>query len=163
MSKIYTEINADRAPWYPQPTHMDIHVANPSSAAFHIYIKIAGVGRNRDRALVFRGWSRLCLHAASLSAGEGASAARDEAMEAEATAAAGKVTARRRAATVAVDVAASRRQEKQEEDGALMLAAGLKRRKDAVDQVLQEQRERRAKMLVRRSDSLALPLLALWL
>ncbi len=50
----------------------------------------------RDRALVFRGWSRLCLHAASLSAAEGASAAatavaraaRAEAKEKEAAAAA---------------------------------------------------------------------------
>ena len=54
----------------------------------------------RDRALIFRGWSRLCVHAASLSSAEGASeaavtavarAARAEAMEKEATAAANAV------------------------------------------------------------------------
>lgn len=134
-----------------------VHVSTPTFAAFYLYIKIAGIGRNRDRALVFRGWSRFCLHAASLSTAEGASAAatataraaRAEAMEAEATAAAEKATARRRASAVSADVASSRGQEKRGEDGTLALAADLERREDAIRQVLQEQRERRARMLVR--------------
>lgn len=37
--------------------------------------QIARACRDRGRALLFRGWSRLCLHAASLSVAEGASAA----------------------------------------------------------------------------------------
>lgn len=58
--------------------------------------KISRLCRERERALIFRGWSRLCLHAASLSAAEGASAsatamaraARAEAVKREAAAAA---------------------------------------------------------------------------
>ncbi|CAN0575478.1 unnamed protein product, partial [Ectocarpus sp. 12 AP-2014] len=70
----------------------------------------------RDRALTFRGWTRLCLHAASLSTAEGASAAataaaraaRAEAMEKEAKAAADKAEAWRRAAAASAEVAEAR-------------------------------------------------------
>ncbi|CAM9421118.1 unnamed protein product [Ectocarpus sp. 13 AM-2016] len=75
-----------------------------------LIIRVCG---QRDRALMFRGWSRLCLHAASLSAAEGAAAAataaaraaRAEAMEKEAKAAADKAEAWRRAAAASVEVA----------------------------------------------------------
>lgn len=60
------------------------------------YGQINRVCIGREKALLFRGWSRLCLHAASLSAVEGAlaaataaaRAARTEAMEKEAATAA---------------------------------------------------------------------------
>ena len=99
---------------------------------------------------MFRGWSRLCLHAASLSAAEGASAAapaaaraaRAEAMETEATAAAEKPEASRRAAAASADVATSKEQAQRE-------VAELARREELIGQVDRQHRERRAKMLVR--------------
>ena len=95
---------------------------------------------------MFRGWSRLCLHAASLSAAEGASAAatataraaRAEAMEMEAVAAVKKAEA----CHASAEAASLREQEKRE-------PAELLRREEAVGQVLREQRKHRAKMLVR--------------
>ncbi|CAN0508164.1 unnamed protein product, partial [Ectocarpus sp. 12 AP-2014] len=76
----------------------------------------------RDRALMFRGWSRLCLHAASLSAAEGAAAAatatarsaRAEAMEKEAKSAADKAEAWRKAAAATVEVAEARERAQRE-------------------------------------------------
>ena len=129
-------------PFVPQPT-----------AALNFAVKIARVGRDGDRALMFRGWSRLCLHAASLSAAEGASAsataaarvARAEAMKTEATAAAEKAKAWKKAAAASADVAASKEQ-------ALREAAELVRGREVMNQVDRQQRECRAKMLVRCSD-----------
>lgn len=123
-----------------------LHSALRISVSFYVYVKITRVGRDRDRTLLFRGWSRLCLNAASLSAAEGASAAaiaaaraaRAETIKMDATAAAKKV----KACHASADVAASREQAKRE-------AVELEGREKAVDQVPQEQRERRAKMLVR--------------
>lgn len=58
-------------------------------------MQIAHVNGNREKRLLFRGWSRICLHASSLSAAEGASvvvaaaarADRAEALERQAAAA----------------------------------------------------------------------------
>ena len=126
-----------------------VRSTTPTSVAFHACLKIARVGRDRDRTQVFRGWSRLCLHAASLSA-EGASAAataparvaRAEAMEMEATAAAEKAEASRRSVAASADLAAIKEQAQPE-------AAELARREESMGQADRQQRERRAKMLVR--------------
>ena len=99
------------------------------------------MGGERDRALIFRGWSRLCLHAASLSAAEGTSAAatamaraaRAEAMEKEAD-----------AARASAEVARAREEAQRETDRRLMLAAKAKSREEDVSWVA-----RRVKTLVR--------------
>ena len=117
-------------------------------------IKIARVGRDRDRTLMFRGWSRLCLHAASISAAEGVSAAataaaraaRAEAMKTETTAAAEKAEAWKRAAAASAEAAASKEQAQRQ-------AVELAQREEAPGQMLRQQREHRAKALVRRSGS----------
>lgn len=121
-------------------------------------VKIARIGRDRYRALVFRGWSRLCLRAASISTAEGAlaaataaaRAARTEVMEKEATAAAEKAMALRSAAVDSADEAVSRGQEKRGEFETLTLTAELGRQEEAISDALQKQRERRARTLVRR-------------
>ena len=126
----------------------------PTSVAFILAAKIARVGRDRDRSLVFRGWNRLCLHAASISAAVGASASataaaratRSEAMEPAATAAADKVEALKRATAASANLAVSREQAQPE-------ATELARRGEAMSQVDRQQQERRAKMLVRRSNA----------
>lgn len=103
---------------------------NPSPVLpYHLSVQIARVCGERDRALIFRGWSRLCLHAASLSAAEGASAAasasaraaRSEAMKKEAEAAA-----------ASVEVAAAREEAQQKADRTLMLVAQSTRREQDV-------------------------------
>ncbi|CAM9336819.1 unnamed protein product, partial [Hapterophycus canaliculatus] len=112
--------------------------------------------RERDRALTFRGWSRLCLHAASLSAAEGASAAacakaraaRTEAMEKEAQAATEKAEAWSRAAAASAEAAAAREQAKRSSVGVPTLAAELKGRESNIAQTVREHRLRRMKMLI---------------
>ena len=129
-----------------------IYFTTPTYATFHIFVQITRVGRDRDRALVFRGWSRLCLHAASLSTAEGGSVAaraaaravRAKAMETEATAAAEKAEAWR----VSADMAASTDQTRGGVTEALPSVAELEGREEAMGQVLREHREHRAKMLV---------------
>lgn len=121
------------------------------------FVQIIRVCRERDKALVFRGWSRLCLHAASLCAAEGASAAacakaraaRTEAMEKEAEAAAEKAEAWRRAAVASAEVAAAREQAKRSSLGVSMLTAELKEREADTAQMAREHQLRRMKMLVR--------------
>ncbi|CAM9154775.1 unnamed protein product, partial [Laminaria digitata] len=113
---------------------------------------IIRIGRDRDRALLFRGWSRLCLHAASLSAAEGASAAataaaraaRAEAMETEATAAAKKAEECR----VSTDMVASTEQAQKGANGASTSVGELDGREEVMGQLLREHREHRAKMLM---------------
>ncbi|CAM9574872.1 unnamed protein product [Pylaiella littoralis] len=119
---------------------------------------ITRVCGERDRALVFRGWSRLCLHAASLSAAEGASAAatavaraaRAEAMEKEAQAAADKAEAWRRAAAASTEVAEAREKAQREAAHGSVLHAELDQTKTEVKQVVREQQLRRMKMLITR-------------
>lgn len=117
----------------------------------------------KDRALLFRAWSRLCLHAASLSAAEGASAsatamaraARAEAMEKEAEAAADKAEAWRRAAAASAEVAAAREKALREASRGSVLTAELQQTKEEMEQVARQQQLRRVKILVRgyHSDS----------
>lgn len=134
---------------HPYATRIENHVSGPTSYLFRLAVKIARIGRDRDRALLFRGWSRLCLHAASLSAPEGVSAAatavaraaRARALELEATAAAGKDQVSRRAAAVSAEVAASKEQAQQ--DG-----TEREQREEAMEQVDRQGQERRAKALV---------------
>ncbi|CBN77476.1 hypothetical protein Esi_0059_0111 [Ectocarpus siliculosus] len=109
----------------------------------------------RDRALMFRGWSRLCLHAASLSAAEGASAAataaaraaRAEAMEKEAEAAADKAEAWRRAAAASVEVAEARERAQREAARGSVLAAELKLKVKDTEEAVRDRQLHRLKML----------------
>ncbi|CAM9582087.1 unnamed protein product [Ectocarpus fasciculatus] len=112
----------------------------------------------RDRALMFRGWSRLCLHAASLSAAEGASAAataearaaRAEAMEKEAKAAADKAEAWRRAAAASVEVAEAREKAQREAARGSMLASELQLKVKDTEEALRQHQLHRLKMLISR-------------
>jgi len=111
--------------------------------------------RDKDKATLFRGWSRLCLHAASLSAAEGASAAataaaratRAEAMQLEAVAAAEKVKALEAAARTSADGAAGTGERAQREASGETLTA-MTHRMGALEQALTTERWRRAGMLV---------------
>ncbi len=122
------------------------------------------VGRilgKRDRALLFRGWSRLCLHAASLSAAEGASAAatafaraaRAEAMEKEAVAAAQKAESWRRAAVASAEVAEAKEKTQREAARGSVLASELSQKDEDMERVVRQQKLRRMKMLVSRRHS----------
>lgn len=129
-----------------------VNLTTSTYSAYHLSVKIARIARDKDRALMFRGWSRLCMHAASLSAAEGASAsataaarsARAKAVEMEAIAAAKKAEAMKRAAAVSKEVAESKEQAQR---GAIELA----RREEVTIQALQRQRGRLVTTLVRRS------------
>ena len=105
---------------------------------------------------MFRGWSRLCLHAASLSAAEGAAASatavaravRAEAMEKEAAAAAEKAEAWRRAAAASAEVAEAREKAQREAYQGSLLTSELHQSKEEMEQAVREQQLRRMKMLV---------------
>ncbi|CAB1113805.1 unnamed protein product [Ectocarpus sp. CCAP 1310/34] len=133
--------------------------AFPSSSL--LPIKISRVCGESDRALIFRGWSRLCLHAASLSAAEGASAAataaaraaRAEAMEKEAKAAADKAEAWRRAAAASVEVAEARERVQREAARGSELAAELQLKVNDTEEAVRDRQLHRLKMLVRGNPS----------
>ena len=107
---------------------------------------------------MFRGWSRLCLHAASLSAAEGASAAataaaratRAEAMQLEAVIAAEKTktlkAAPRTGAHGAVETSEVAQRGGTEASGGVM--AEMADRMGTLEQALKRERWRRAGMLV---------------
>lgn len=121
-----------------------------------MFVKITRVHGETDRALIFRGWSRLCLHAATLSAAEGASAAamalsraaRAEAMDNEAEEAAAKAEAWRRAAAANVEATEARNKAQGGYDDLSTLNSELKQKGEGTDLLLQEQQLRRMKMLV---------------
>ncbi len=106
---------------------------------------------------MFRGWSRLCLHAASVSAAEGASAAatavaraaRAEAKEKEAAAAVGKAEAWRRAAAASAEVAEAREKAQREAARGSVLATELDQKDEETERVVRQQKLRRMKFLVR--------------
>lgn len=106
---------------------------------------------------MFRGWSRLCLQAASLSTAEGASAtstavaraARAEAMEKEAAAAADKAEAWRRAAAASAEVAEATEKAQRETARGSVLAVELKLKERENKNMAREHQLRRLKMLVR--------------
>lgn len=109
---------------------------------------------------MFRGWSRLCLHAASLNAVEGISAAatataralRAEAMGVEAAIAVEKAGDLQRAATASAEVkaAAAVKEQGQEktEDGTI-LAGKIRQGADTAAHEVRERQRRHAKIMVR--------------
>ena len=131
-----------------------------SFACAFAYPKVIRIFGERDRALIFRGWSRLCLHAASLSAAEGASAAatavaraaRAEAMEKEAAAAVEKAEALRRAAAASVEVAEAREKAQREAARGSTLETELSQKEEDMERVVRQEKIRRIKMLVSRND-----------
>lgn len=106
---------------------------------------------------MFRGWSRLCLHAASLNAAEGAlatttaaaRAVRAEAVEKEATAASEQAESWRRAAAASAEAAAVTEKARQEATGVLREAAKLTDRADRLEDSLRQEQGLRAGLLVR--------------
>lgn len=114
---------------------------------------------DKERSLMFRGWSRLCLHSASVNAVEGAlatttaaaRAVRAEAVEKEATAASEQAEACRRAATASAEAAAVTEQARQEATGVVREAAKLTDRADELENSLKQEQGLRAGMLVRRA------------
>lgn len=112
-------------------------------------VKVTRLSGKRDKALLFRGWSRLCLHAASLSAAEGASASatacaratRAEAMEKEAKAATEKTAA-------SAEVAATKKEGQREITREPEVANEIGLRSKDTEHEGGEHQLRRAKMLV---------------
>lgn len=115
------------------------------------------VCRDREKRLIFRGWSRLCLHAASLSTAEGTSAAatavaravRAEAIEKEAEVATEKADNYSKTANASAEVAAA--SEHAQREAARVLAAEHHRKIKDTEDGVREHQLRRTKMLVRRS------------
>lgn len=107
---------------------------------------------DKRRRLLFRAWSRLCLHSASLNAAEASLAT------ATAAARAARVDAMEREAAIADDAAAramtgastAREEALQEVSGASMVVAELRGRVNELEQTVREQQEWRAVLLVRR-------------
>lgn len=95
--------------------------------------------RESDRSLLFRGWSRLCLHAASLSAAEGASVA---AATASGTARAFAVEKRAIAATERDDASPTA-------VGVAVAEAVLKERAEEAGRAFEEHKRRQASRVVR--------------
>lgn len=118
-------------------------------------VKITRVCGERDRALLFRGWSRLCLHAAS--AAEGASAAttaaaratRSTATEMETEEATDKTEASSRAEHEIENVAAAREQARRETALGSNSVAELQHKITDTDAILREHQLRWIKILVR--------------
>lgn len=120
---------------------------------------------------MFRGWSRLCLHAASLCVAEGASAAataiaraaRAEAMEKEAQAATEKAEERRRASGVSAEVAPTQEQAQRASARGSISAAELELKLHTTEIALRETQLRRMKMMVRANADLISPKLSVQL
>lgn len=100
----------------------------------------------------------MCLHAASLSAAEGASAAvtataraaRAEAMEMEAATATRMAEARKKAVTASAEMAAAREKTQQELAGAPALTEDLCcKAEDRIEVLQKTEQKRRAKSMVR--------------
>lgn len=114
-----------------------------------------------DRRLLFRGWTRLCLHAASLNAAEGslatataaARAARAEVMEKEVVAADEKAKTWEKAAAASVAAAAAsmaREEALQKTFGVSTFAMELKAKVEEAERALCEQQQQRAVLSVRK-------------
>lgn len=118
--------------------------------------QITRVCGDRDRLLLFRGWSRLCLHAASLNAQEAASAdataaaraARAAAMDKEATAATERAKALQQMANASAEIAAVKEHTRQHAAGVSTVTAELKQRAGESEQLLKKQQQRWCKTLV---------------
>lgn len=117
--------------------------------------QITHVWRDKHRQQLFRGWSRLCLHAASLNAAEGDSAAatavaratRVETIGNEADAAAARV----KTATATTPS----EKEMQEVSGVSTLAGALQERVKVAERAARQEQERRAILVVSTTDSAA--------
>lgn len=140
------------------PLRQHVTCAPPMFVSAVPLVKAARICAQRSVRLLFRGWSRLCIHAASLNATEGAMASataaaratRTEAMEEEAKAAAEKAEALKRAAAAGAALAAA--QEQAYRDTAANVsttAAESKEKREEWESFVLEQKEHRAKMLVR--------------
>lgn len=113
---------------------------------WHLFDQITRVCGESDRALLFRGWNRLCLHAASVASAEGAlasatvfaKAARAEAMGKEAESAAARA-----------EVAAAKEEAQRATTRGSMLETQLKLKVKGTEQVLRQHQLRRMRMLVR--------------
>lgn len=127
---------------------------------FNAPAQVIRVVKDRDRSLLLRGWTRLCLHAASLNAAEGASAAataaaraaRADAMQVEAAIATEKAEALRLAAAARPEAAmagAGREDDRKEVADVFTGVAELERRAEESERVTREQLKRRLKMAVR--------------
>lgn len=98
--------------------------------------QITRIFARRDARLSFRGWNRICIHAASLNAAEGALAAatataranRAEALEKEAQVTAENAEAWRKRAAANPELAAAREQAQRQETWETMVREQLKRR-----------------------------------
>lgn len=109
---------------------------------------MARIHAAREKARLFRGWSRICLHAASLSGTEGtctaptaaARAARAEGIGKELRDATLMAQARREETATTTDVTAAKGEETREVGGTPRVVAGIER---------WERDQRRVKMLVR--------------
>lgn len=120
--------------------------------------QITRIYRDKDRGLLFRGWSRLCLHAASLTPIEGAAAAaaataravRAEFLEKEAAAAIEQVAAWKKVASSSADAAEARNEAQLQAGDVSRLEAALKRKKGESAQAMRAQQERWAKTMVRK-------------
>ena len=118
-------------------------------------VKITRACGETDRALLFRGWSRLCLHAATLSAAEGASvaamvfarAARAEAMDREAEDTADKAEARRRSAATSEETTEAR-DKAQSGTGEVSTLTTELQRGEGTERMARDQQLRRIKILV---------------
>lgn len=119
-------------------------------------VKITRACGETDRALLFRGWSRLCLHAATLSAAEGASvaamvfarAARAEAMDREAEDTADKAEARRRSAATSEETTEARDKAQSGTGEVSTLTTELRQRGEGTERMARDQQLRRIKILV---------------
>lgn len=119
--------------------------------------QITRMFRDKDRSVLFRGWSRLCLHAASLTAVEGeaakaaavARAIRAEMLEKEAAAATKQVAAWTNVAISSADAAEARTKALRQTEDVSRLEAMLKSKTGELEQGTQAQLERRTKTLVR--------------
>lgn len=111
-------------------------------------VKITRVCGERDRALLFRGWSRLCLHAAS--AAEGASAATTATARAtRAEEATDKAEASRRAEHEIENMTAGREQARRQTARGSNSAAELQHKMADTEAILREHQLRWIKILVR--------------
>lgn len=133
--------------------------------------KVARVSIGHNKRLLFRGWSRLCLHAASLNAEEGAlaaasasaRAARAEAMEKEAKAMAEKAEAWRQTATAVENVEAWKKGEKAKKyQGQALREAELREREEQAEKIMRNCRNRVLSFMVRSCTGVLLSFVLAW-
>lgn len=140
-------------------TSVEMAFIRPCSSCHPAHARqITRVYRDKDRGLLFRGWSRLCLHAASLAPVEGAAAAaaataravRAEMLEKEAAAAVEQVAAWKKVASSSADAAEARNKARRQAEDVSILEAALKSEKGESGQAMRAQQERWAKTVVRK-------------